>query len=138
MGSRKASMGRYTYLPPKGILIVTNLYWTTPRMEQKGEGKKSADNQSHPHAEWVEQCLKDFESLKPGMTRGEVDRKFHLDGGLQSASPVRYVHSECPSFKVNIEFDFKKDAADQNRAIIGKEDKVVRVSKPYLERPFMD
>ena len=36
VGSRKASMGRQTYLPPKGTLTVTNLYWTTPRMAESG------------------------------------------------------------------------------------------------------
>jgi hypothetical protein len=35
MGTRKASMGRLTYLPPKGVLRVPNLYWTTPRMSEK-------------------------------------------------------------------------------------------------------
>ena len=32
IGSRKASMGRTTYLPANSSLMVTNLYWTTPRM----------------------------------------------------------------------------------------------------------
>jgi hypothetical protein len=32
MGTRMASIGRLTYLPPKGVLRVPNLYWTTPRM----------------------------------------------------------------------------------------------------------
>jgi hypothetical protein len=31
-GSRKASIGRDTYLPANGTLIVTNIYWTTPSM----------------------------------------------------------------------------------------------------------
>jgi hypothetical protein len=35
MGSRKGSIGRETYLPPKGTLIVSNLYWTTPRMTHR-------------------------------------------------------------------------------------------------------
>ena len=82
--------------------------------------------------------LKVFESITNGMSRAEVEREFQMDGGLQSASPVRFIHSGCPNFKVNVEFDFKRNGADQNRAVIGKEDKVIRVSRPYLERPFMD
>lgn len=35
VGSRKASMGRLTFLPPHGTLLVTNLYWTTPRMDMR-------------------------------------------------------------------------------------------------------
>jgi hypothetical protein len=35
MGSRMASLGRKTFLPPHGTLLVTNLYWTTPRMDMR-------------------------------------------------------------------------------------------------------
>jgi hypothetical protein len=83
-------------------------------------------------------CLKNFESITNGMTRAEVEKRLTMDGGLQGISPVRFIDPSCPAFKINVEFDFKKDAADQGRAIFGKDDKVIRVSKPYLERPFMD
>jgi hypothetical protein len=35
LGSRKGSIGRQTYLPPKTSLIVRDLYWTTPSMARK-------------------------------------------------------------------------------------------------------
>jgi len=89
-------------------------------------------------ANWVEKCLKDFESIKVGMTRGEIEGKLSKDGGLQSVSPVRFAHPACGYFKVDVEFEFKRDAADQNRAVQNKEDKSTRVSKPYIERPFSD
>jgi hypothetical protein len=87
---------------------------------------------------WVEHCLEDFESIKVGSSRGGLEQNFKLDGGLQGASPVRFCHPACPYFKVDVEFDFKRYAADQNRAVAEKNDKVLHVSKPYLERPFMD
>ena len=34
LGSRKASMGRDTYLPPKSTLTVTNFYWSSPGMSK--------------------------------------------------------------------------------------------------------
>lgn len=83
-------------------------------------------------------CLKSFELITNGMTRAEVEKRFVVDGGLQGVSPVRYLDAGCNCFKVNVEFDFKKDKADQNRAIASKDDKVIRVSKPYLESPFID
>ena len=86
----------------------------------------------------VEQCLRDFESITNGMTRAGVETRLRHDGGLQGASPVRFVHPECPYFKIDVEFDFKRDASDGNRAVENKNDRVVRVSKPYLERPFSD
>jgi hypothetical protein len=90
------------------------------------------------HAKWVETCLKDFQSIKVGMTRGEIEKKLSEDGGLQSASPVRFIHPACASFKIDVEFDIKRDPADQGRAVSGKEDKATKISKPYIERPFED
>ena len=88
--------------------------------------------------QWVESCLKDFESIKAGMTRGQVDAKLTMDGGLQGVSPVRFAHPACAYFKIDVEFEHKRNAADQNRAIADKADKVTKVSKPYIERPFAD
>ena len=87
----------------------------------------------------IEKCIMDFEYIKIGMTRNEIEKRFLLDGGLQSiASPIRFTHPNCPYFKINIEFAFTKNPDDQNRAISKKEDKVIKVSKPYIERPFTD
>jgi len=35
LGTRKGSVGRLTYLPPKASLRVQNIYWTTPGMTKK-------------------------------------------------------------------------------------------------------
>jgi hypothetical protein len=110
-----------------------------PNGKSKSAKSATAQPAAHDeHAAWVENCLKDFEAIKPGMTRGEVEKKFHLDGGLQGVSPMRFVHPAAKHFKVDVEFDFKRNAADQGRAITSKDDKVTRVSKPYLERPYLD
>ena len=88
--------------------------------------------------QWVESCLKDFESIKAGMTRGQLEAKLTMDGGLQGVSPVRFAHPACGYFKMDVEFEHKRDAANQGRAIADKADKVTKVSKPYIERPFAD
>ena len=86
----------------------------------------------------IDQCLLDFQSIQPGMTRHEIMQKFLMDGGVQSVSTVRFLHPQCRSLKVNISFTFEKDPANQNRAVMDKNDKVIEASKPYLEAPFMD
>jgi len=102
-------------------------------------GKIALDRIAIPkNIEFAGGLFKSFDSITNGMTRAEVGRRLTMDGGLQGVSPVRFIDPACPGFKISVEFDFKKDAADQNRAIWGKDDKVVRVSKPYLEKPFMD
>jgi len=96
------------------------------------------EKQETQRAEWVQACLKDFESIKAGMTREQVEKKFPMDGGLQTASPTRFVHPQCRYFKIEVGFEFQRNEADGNRALMGKTDKVIAVSKPYIERPFAD
>ena len=72
------------------------------------------------------------------MTRGQVEARLTTDGGLQGVSPVRFAHPACAYFKVDVAFEVKRNAADQNRALVDKADKVTKVSKPYIERPFSD
>lgn len=87
---------------------------------------------------WIETCLKDFATINAGMTRGEIEKKFPMDGGLQVFSPVRFTHPACPYFKIDVEFEVKSDGAEPGRPVWGKDNKVTKVSKPYIERPFMD
>jgi len=89
------------------------------------------------HTAWVQKCLNDFQAIKPGMTRSEVEARLHTDGGFQGVQLRRFVHPACHLFKVEVEFEVKGDANDQTWASRGK-DKVVKVSKPYLEPMFMD
>jgi hypothetical protein len=35
---------------------------------------------------------------------------------------------------MDVEFDFKRNPADQNRAVWGRDDKATKVWKPYIER----
>lgn len=118
---------RYLFSSGEGGLV--NL----PQLKSVAARQEAAD-----HAKWLEICLKDFESIAVGMTRSEVQTKLSEDGGLQTVSPVRFTHPACPSFKIDVEFDFGRDPADQNRAVWGKDDKVNKVSKPYIERPADD
>lgn len=88
--------------------------------------------------DWVASCLKDFAAIKIGMTRRQLEDAFRKDGGIYTATHVRFAHPTCGYFKIDVEFDCKKDAADQNRAIQSTDDPVIHVSKPYLETPSID
>ncbi len=101
-------------------------------------GEKPQEKQNVDCTKWVQKCLMDFQYIKPGMTRGEIEKKFPMDGGLQSVSPVRHTHPECRYFKIDVEFDFKRDKKDQGRAIMSPDDKAIKVSRPYIETPYID
>ena len=86
----------------------------------------------------VQKCLTDFQTIKAGITRRQVESKFRLDGGFQSIVTVCYVHPTCQYFKIDVEFDVQHNPAEQGRVIKGMGDKVIRVSKPYIEAPNID
>jgi hypothetical protein len=79
-----------------------------------------------------------FSVDQAGMARGEIEKRFAMDGGLQSVSTVRFTHPECGYFKIDVEFDFKRDEKEQGRAIWSPGDKATKVSRPYIEAPCMD
>jgi len=87
---------------------------------------------------WVQKCLADFQTIKVGMTRSQVESKFTHDGGLYTPGEARFTHPTCPYFKIDVDFDFQRNPTDQGRAIEGKDDKVIRVTKPYIENPATD
>lgn len=90
------------------------------------------------HDKWVVKCIHDFDAIKPGMTRQDVEERFPMDGGLQGVSPVRFLHPECNHFKVDVSFSYETNPSNQNRAIGSGTDVVVGVSKPYVEHPATD
>ena len=87
---------------------------------------------------WVVKCLTDFRAIKPGMTRAEVERRLPSDGGIQGYVTVRFVHPECPYFKIDVEFAVRRNPEPENRIAPSPDDKVVKVSKPYIEDPYSD
>ena len=97
---------------------------------------QSAANTSEQDARinWVKKCLLDFNKIN-GMKRSEVEKSFPQDGGLQFIPFVRYLHPECNFFKVDVYYDFKRDANDHNCPISSPDDLVTNISLPYIESP---
>ena len=88
--------------------------------------------------QWVQKCLADFQAIKVGMTRRQVDSMFRTDGGFQGVVTVCFTHPTCRYFKIDVEFDVQRNPAEQGRVVKGMGDKVIRVSKPYIEAPNYD
>jgi hypothetical protein len=55
---------------------------------------------------------------------------------LMQANRWRYRHPDCDYFKVDVDYAMKPDSAGQ--FVASANDKVVAVSKPYLEWPVDD
>jgi hypothetical protein len=86
------------------------------------------------HTQWVESSMLEMKSVRVGVTRADVERVFAPEGGMSTALQKTYLFRKCPYFKVDIEFA----AAQANTTAESPEDKVAKLSKPYLDWPRGD
>lgn len=92
--------------------------------------------------QWVANALLKMQSIKPGMTRAELLRLFHTEGGLSNGLRRTFVSRECPYFKVDVEFKAvgRPDRDAEGRVTVEEDprDVIVSVSRPYLEYAAAD
>ena len=85
------------------------------------------------HTQWIEHVMASLSTIKPGMTRKDLARLVVQDGGLGSRSQGRYLYRHCADIKIDIQFAAADEGPDWS-----PEDRVVKVSRPYLEYPTFD
>ena len=95
----------------------------------------SARSGADEHTEWIAKSLKEIETVKVGMTRGDLLKVFTEEGGISTRTWRRYVYRECRYIKVDVEFE--PIGATENPAQSAG-DKVKKISKPFLEWSIMD
>jgi hypothetical protein len=72
----------------------------------------------------VQGALTEITTIKPGQTEKELLTIFIQDGGLFQPENRRYLYRKCPCIKVEVRF--------------GSNDRILTITKPYLELPFID
>jgi hypothetical protein len=83
----------------------------------------------------VEQALKAYQEVKPGITRKEVERNFEYDGGLDFRELGRYTFRGCNYIKVEVNFVL---APDIGNVPDRSNDTVATVSKLFIDYPSKD
>ena len=116
------------------VLIVSSSY--------AGSSPESSDQTQieDEHRKWIDQVLQSIATIKPGMTRQNLLKIFGEEGGLSTRTQRKYVYKQCPSIKVDVEFS-PVDAAGDGKTRQYEEnpdDKIVKISRPYLEYSFSD
>lgn len=86
------------------------------------------------HAKWIASAIRAIGAIKPGTTRGEMKKILQEEGGISTRTHRTYVYKQCPLIKVSIVFD----ATDADPSTEKPQDKVVSISRPYLEYSIMD
>jgi hypothetical protein len=87
-------------------------------------------NDTAAHVQWVENALKDMQTIKVGMTRKDLLTVFTTEGGISSPRSRQYVYKKCPYFKVQVEFELSQPG---DRLTESPDDRIIKISKPYLE-----
>jgi len=91
-------------------------------------------NPDEEHLKFVAECAIDIRKLTRSITtRKELLEKFKPAGGLYNRKLQSFSYTRCPWFKVSVTFEPADDGRD------GKpEDKVAKVSTPYLDDPLSE
>jgi hypothetical protein len=93
-----------------------------------------APGQSSEHVLWVGQSLQVMQSVKPGMTRADVETIFVAQGGFSTRVQRTYAYRECHYFKVTVEFEPAPGAQEEE----SPKDKITSISKPFLDWSHSD
>jgi hypothetical protein len=83
------------------------------------------------HTDWVNSVLLSIQTIKVGMRRADLSRMFTTEGGISWPSRRTYVYRQCPYIKIDVKFDVISGVELQN-------DKIVEISRPYLEWSIAD
>ena len=104
-----------------------------------GGGQTRRDD---PRVLWVESALRRMQTIKPGMTRKELLDVFTTEGGISTPLHRTFVSKDCPYFKVDVEFEaVGRPGRDQSGRLLmveGQQDRIVKISRPFLENSVVD
>ena len=82
-----------------------------------------------------------MQTIKVGMSRRELLTVFTTEGGLSTGLHRTFVSRDCPYFKVDVEFEAVgrpgRDADGRVTLIQAEEDRIVSMSRPYLQFRIM-
>jgi hypothetical protein len=91
------------------------------------------------HTKWVDHVMRSIATIKPGMTRQDLLQVFAEEGGLSTRTRRTYVYKHCPHIKVEVDFSPVEDLS-RNHAPTAENpaDRIVKISRPFLEYSIMD
>ena len=93
-------------------------------------------SKAEEHTEWIAKSLKEMETIKVGMTRADLLKVFQEEGGISTRTWRQYAYRECAYIKVDVEFEPVGEG--QDKITQQPKDKIVKISKPFLEWAVID
>jgi hypothetical protein len=113
------------------LLLACSLVTFIPAAAMLSLSQSGADE----HTQWIAKSLKEIETVKAGMTRGDLLKVFEEEGGISTRTWRRYVYRECRYIKVDVDFE---PVGEPEKPSQSPRDKIIKISKPFLEWSIMD
>jgi hypothetical protein len=110
-----------------GLVSFVSVAAVLPASESRGTDE---------HTAWIAKSLKEIESVKVGMTRVDLLRVFAEEGGISTRAWRRYAYRDCPYIKVDVEFEPVGEPL--NKLSQSPKDKIIKISRPFLEWSIID
>jgi hypothetical protein len=109
-------------------IVLTITFLTGFQARTSGNRKGNCD--------FIEESLRNISELKVGMKRKDLLVNFGEEGGISSRSQKHYVYNKCSFIKINVRFEPVGNATDKLNE--SPDDKIIEISKPYLEYEITD
>lgn len=90
---------------------------------------ESTSAQQQEHQEWVRLSFDEMQTVKPGMTRGDLEKVFVGEGGFHQSDSQTYLYRGCLYFKVTVNFQLAGSALEYPS---NPKDKIVSITQPYI------
>jgi hypothetical protein len=100
------------------------------------EAESRPPQEAVKHCEWVAKSLREMQTVKAGATRAELLKVFREEGGISTRTQRTYVYRECRYIKVDVEFEPAGDA--KNAHVEDAGDRIVKISRPFLDWSVTD
>lgn len=85
------------------------------------------------HNQWLGERMTEATAIKEGGSYADLQKNFHMDGGLQDADIVRFTHNLAWNLKVDVTFESKVNFEKPDPGL-----KIKNVSRPYLQAMIID
>lgn len=91
-------------------------------------GTRDKQTQGSSSCVLIEQALTDYQRIKIGSTRSEVERYFTREEAAQFPSTTRYVYPKCSYLHLDVDFQAKAPPGH----LFSPDDTVIKISKLYV------
>ena len=99
----------------------------------------SQSSTADDRTQWLATILKEMQTIKVGMKRIDLLKVFKEEGGISTRLSRRYAYRDCPYIKVDVEFEpIGRPDNSGKSSLESSQDKIIRISKPFLDWPTYD